>query len=82
MKVAVAELHRDYADKDAFGEPIWDRAANNWQMSDENREMVDKMAGILVSSTDAGDRAGSYLQPIIAFNMAQQGITPEESSQR
>lgn len=72
------DFQEDYAIRDDQGQPVWDSASNSWSMTPENRAFTDAVVDRIVSSTSAGDRVGSYLEPVSGYNVATRSVTPRQ----
>ncbi len=76
MQQKVQNFKEDYAIRDEQGEPVWNSSQNEWAMTSENREFTDAVVDRITAATGAGDRVGSYLEPISGYNTATQIVTP------
>jgi len=76
MRQKVLNLQEDYAIRDDSGAPIWDTNKSEWAMTEDNKEFTEAMVDKIVSATSAGDRVGSYLEPISGYNVATKQVTP------
>lgn len=77
MHQKVMDFQKDYAEKDANGTPQWDSWNNQWAMTPENREFSKAVVDRIVAATSAGDRVGSYLEPVSGYNVATKTVTPD-----
>ena len=70
MNQAVQSLKMEYAERSPNGSPMMQ--GGQPVLSQQNEEFTDKLVNVLQNSTDAGDRAGSYLTAIRGYNIANQ----------
>lgn len=79
MRTKVLNFQQDYAIRDDQGNPVWDSANNQWSMTPENKAFTEAVVDRITTSTSAGDRVGSYLEPISGYNVATRSVTPGSS---
>lgn len=77
MQAAINQLEAPYATTDEHGNAQWDDANNQWELTPEDRELTTAIADTIYNSTDAGDKAGSYLAPIANYNNINSSVTPD-----
>lgn len=79
MRTKVLNFQQDYAIRDDQGNPVWDSANNQWSMTPENKAFTEAVVDRITAATSAGDRVGSYLEPISGYNVATRSVTPGSS---
>lgn len=79
MRTKVLSFQQDYAIRDDQGNPVWDSANNQWSMTPENKAFTEAVVDRITAATSAGDRVGSYLEPISGYNIAMRSVTPGSS---
>lgn len=78
MREKVLDFQEDYAIRDEQGNAVWDNKSSQWEMTTSNKEFTDAVIDRITASTGAGDRVGSYLEPISGYNLATEPVTPSK----
>jgi len=72
MDQAVQNLKMGYAERNFDGSPMMQEGKP--VLSQQNERFTNKLVSLLQSSTNAGDRSGSYLTNINRYNIAKRGL--------
>lgn len=77
MSQAVDRLKMDYVQRDEQGQPVLDKQGKP-VLSKEDEAWTNDLAHNIQTSTQAGDRAGSYLTALRKYNMNRQSLNENQ----